>query len=215
MNFIYLHGFASGPRSTKAQYFQDCFRSCQLDLQVPDLNQPSFSQLTLTRQIQQVQSWIAAVFSEQPVTLIGSSFGGLTAAWVAEHCPSVQRLVLLAPAFQFLDHWQARLGRDQLHQWQQTGTLMIHHYGAKQQLPLDYQFWQDLTGYDESQLQRSIPTLILHGQQDEVIPIQSSRDYAVARPWVTLIELTSDHALTDVATELWQQVQVFCRLPIP
>lgn len=213
MNFIYLHGFASGPRSTKAQYFQDCFRSRQLDLQVPDLNQPSFSQLTLTRQIQQVQADIAA--SEQPVTLIGSSFGGLTAAWVAEQCLAVQRLVLLAPAFQFRDHWQARLGREQLHQWQQTGILMIHHYGAKQQLPLDYPFWPDLLQYDESQLQRSIPTLILHGQQDEVIPIQSSRDYAVARPWVTLIELTSDHALTDVAVELWQQVQVFCRLPTP
>jgi hypothetical protein len=211
--FVYLHGFASSPRSAKAEYFQTCFRSRQIDLQVPDLNQPNFSQLTLTRQIQQVQACIAAANPEdQPVTVIGSSFGGLTAAWVAEQCSQVQCLVLLAPAFQFLSHWQARLGREQLQQWQQTGSMAVYHYGAGQMLPLDYSFVVDLGSYEDAKLQRSIPTLILHGSQDEVIPVQASRDYGATRPWVQLIELPSDHALTDVTTELWQQVQTFCCL---
>ncbi|MEQ9667940.1 MAG: YqiA/YcfP family alpha/beta fold hydrolase [Coleofasciculus sp. G2-EDA-02] len=45
-------------------------------------------------------------------------------------------------------------------------------------------------------MKRSIPTLILHGQHDEVIPIKESLIYAKERSWVQLIPLNSDHALS-------------------
>ena len=80
-NYIYLHGFASSPLSAKAQYLDSCFRECQIDLEIPDLNQGDFSHLTLTRQLQQVENLFPA---KKPVVLIGSSFGGLTAAVLAE-----------------------------------------------------------------------------------------------------------------------------------
>jgi uncharacterized protein len=208
MFFIYLHGFASTPQSTKAQYFSRCFRAVHVPLQIPDLNQDDFYHLTLTRQIQQVQALLPP--ENIPVTLIGSSFGGLTAAWLGERFPQVQQLVLLAPAFQFLAHWIPRLGAEQMQQWQHLQSMQVYHYGAKQMLPLSYQFMIDLAQYNEADLQRSIPTLILHGWQDEVIPIQASRDFAAARPWVKLIELESDHALADVEDKLWQEVWAFC-----
>ncbi len=211
MQFIYLHGFASSPRSAKAQLFLGRFRSLNLLLQIPDLNQDDFYHLTLSRQIQQVKALFeTGPFANEPVTLIGSSFGGLTAAWLGDRCPQVERLVLLAPAFQFLQVWLPRLGDAQNQQWQQTGSLMTYHYGAKQTLPLAYEFVEDLAQYDETQLGRSIPTLILHGQQDEVIPIQASRDYAAKRSWVKLVEFDSDHALLDVEAEMWQIIQAFC-----
>src|SRR5512136_1301514 len=101
--YIYLHGFASSPQSAKAKYLRDCFQTRQIDIKVPDLNQGDFSHLTLTRHLKQV----AAEFppAPAPVAIIGSSFGGLTAAWLGQRHPQVQRLVLLAPAFQFLAHW--------------------------------------------------------------------------------------------------------------
>lgn len=207
--FIYLHGFASSPQSVKAQYFHDCFRSRHLPLQIPDLNRGDFYHLTLTRQIHQVQALLSDL--APPVTLIGSSFGGLTAAWLAEQSIQVTRLVLLAPAFEFWQHWQVRLG-DQLQQWQQARSLGVYHHSEQQMLPLHYQFVVDLQQYDEAQLQRPVPTLILHGQQDEVIPIQASRNFAQSRDWVELIELKSDHALTNVQDQIWQEIQAFCQI---
>jgi hypothetical protein len=77
---------------------------------------------------------------------------------------------------------------------------------------LDYKFVEDAACYDESALQRSLPTLILHGQADEVIPLQASLLFAETRPWVELTQLNSDHALTDVSELIWQAIQEFCQL---
>ncbi|MBD2480628.1 YqiA/YcfP family alpha/beta fold hydrolase [Planktothrix sp. FACHB-1365] len=80
--YIYLHGFASSPFSTKAQYLRDRFASVDIHLNIPDLNQGDFSHLTLTRQLQQIESEFFP--SASPCVVLGSSFGGLTAAWLAE-----------------------------------------------------------------------------------------------------------------------------------
>lgn len=210
-HYIYLHGFASSPRSTKAQDLRDRFQALGIELAIPDLNQPSFTALTLTRQLQQVSALLPT--DATPVTLIGSSFGGLTAAWAAQQHPQIQRLVLLAPAFQFLEHWLPRLGAEQVQRWQAEQYLSVYHYGAGRSLPLNYNFIRDAAQYSEAQLQRSIPTLLLHGQADDVIPIPASRQFATSRPWVKLLELDSDHALTNVSHQIWAAIQAFCHLP--
>lgn len=208
--YLYFHGFASSPSSVKAQLLCDRIQSCGQCFLLPDLNQGDFAHLTLTRQIQQGQSLLRSLDPNTPVTVIGSSFGGLTAAWLAECQPQIQRLVLLAPAFEFLQHWLQKLGTDQVQQWQTAGQMPVYHYGEQQWLPLHYEFVVDAQQYDERQIQRSLPTLILHGRQDEVIPVQSSRSYAASRPWVQLVELESDHGLVNVMAEIWAAIQVFC-----
>ena len=206
MDYIYLHGFASSPNSAKAQYFCSAFAELAIDLKIPDLNQGNFSQLTITRQIEQ----ILALFppNPTPITLIGSSLGGLTAALLAEKSLQVQRLVLLAPAFEFLSHWLPQLGEAKLKQWQAEQQLMVYHYAEKRSLPLSYNFVIDAANYQDKLLLRPVPTLILHGCDDEVIPITASRNFASSRPWVQLIELNSNHALADVMTQ-WQQIKSF------
>ena len=208
--FLYLHGFASSPLSTKAIYLQGCFAERKINLKAPDLNQGDFSHLTITRQMHQVATLLPP--PPTPVTLIGSSLGGLTAAWLGQKHLQVQRLILLAPAFEFLAHWLTGLGIQQLQQWQTEKYLTIYHYGEKRSLPLNYEFVLDAAQYQEAKLSRSIPTLILHGRQDEVIPVSASRNFAQNRPWVQLIELESDHSLSNALPEIWQAIQVFCQL---
>ncbi|GAB1538344.1 alpha/beta fold hydrolase [Scytonema sp. NUACC21] len=209
--FIYLHGFASSPHSAKARYLLDRFSQAQIALQIPDLNAGDFSHLTITRQLAQISS--VFVDNSTPVTLIGSSLGGLTAAHLGQKHSQVQRLVLLAPAFGFLSHWLPKLGLETLKQWKQEKYLMVHHYGEGRALPFCYDFVPDAKNYKEEVLQTPIPTLILHGKHDEVIPIQASRDFAIQRPWVELVELDSDHSLSNVLVEIWQAIRVFCHLP--
>lgn len=208
--YIYLHGFASSPRSAKAQDLRDRFQALGISLVIPDLNSPEFTQLTLSRQLKQVAALMPV---DQPITLIGSSFGGLTAAWLAEYQPQVERIILLAPAFHFLAQWLPRLGESALQQWQRQHALQVYHYGEQKMLPLNYQFVEDAAQYSETELQRSVPTLILHGTQDDVISIQASRDYGKTRSWVRLLELDSDHALANVTDEIWKAICEFCPLP--
>lgn len=208
--YIYLHGFASSPQSSKAKYLRDRFAEQDLQLKVLDLNQGGFSHLTLSRQIQQTIE--AFPKGNTPLTLIGSSFGGLTAAWVAQQQQRVHNLVLLAPAFGFPGSWYQRLSPAQMQQWQDSGWLPIYHYGLAQEVPLHYQFLTDAANYPLSGLRRSLNTLIIHGQNDDVVPIEVSRDYAQQHAQVKLVELDSDHGLNDRQVEIWQLVQSFLGL---
>ena len=210
MQFIYLHGFASSPQSHKAQYLSNRFGEKGINLQVLDLNQNDFTNLTLTRQINQTVANF--IDSDTPITLIGSSFGGLTSVWIAEKYFQVQRLLLLAPAFNFVSYWRNQLGEEQIKQWQKSGFLSVYHYGEDKLLSLSYLFCEDMNQYEQSLLQRKIPTLILHGQHDETIPIQASIDYAKPRSQVKLISLDSDHSLGNKMEIIWQETTSFCSI---
>jgi uncharacterized protein len=169
--YIYLHGFASGPGSTKAKELQARCAKVGIDLIVPDLNQGDFTHLTISRQIAQVVD----LFPQDgtPVTLIGASLGGWTAAIIAQDRHQVERLILLAPAFNFLDLWLSKLGVDRLKSWKNIGHLNIYHYAAKNLLPLHYNFIADARKYHLFKSDRVLPTLIIHGIHDDVIPIES------------------------------------------
>lgn len=212
-HYLYLHGFASSPRSAKAQFLRQQFLTRNCTLHLLDLNQNDFAHLTLTRQIQQVLRWLQ---DHESTVIIGSSLGGLTAAWVAQQAPanaSIERLVLLAPAFQFLDQWLPRLGHEAMARWQADGWLPIYHYGLGQQQLLSKDFWQDAQRYADVALTASIPTLIVHGCRDEVIDISASRHYAANRPWVKLVEVEADHSLADAYWPMWEHIQGFLSLP--
>ena len=208
--YIYLHGFASSPRSNKARYLRDRFAEIDLDLQVLDLNRGDFTNLTLTRQITQT----IAAFPNRDilVVLIGSSFGALTSAWVAQQQLQVKKLVLLAPAFGFPRSWYTRLQPEQIEAWRESNYLSVYHYGENRQIPLHYKFLEDAEKYPLSDLRRSLPTLIIHGIKDDVIPIKISRDYAQQHSQVKLVELDSDHGLNDVRGSIWQLTQAFLNL---
>ncbi|WP_310481884.1 YqiA/YcfP family alpha/beta fold hydrolase [Chamaesiphon sp. VAR_48_metabat_403] len=208
--YIYLHGFSSGPGSTKAIYIQKCFANIGIELLVPDLNQGDFTHLTVTRQIEQVVSLFPK--DGEPVTLIGSSLGGWISAIIAQDRPQVERLVLLAPAFDFLHHWLPKIGDLQLSSWQNTGYLSIYHHALKDVSPLHYNFLLDARKYPLAAIDRCLQTLIIHGINDDVIPIFASRDFVRARPWVELLEWESDHQLTDEIDCIWEEIRRFCQV---
>jgi uncharacterized protein len=208
--YIYLHGFSSGPGSTKAKYVREHCAKIGIDLQVPDLNQDDFSHLTVSRQIAQVVDLFPQDGSF--VTLIGSSLGGWISAIIAQNYPQVERLVLLAPAFDFLHHWLPKIGEQQLNLWQQTGYISIYHHAIKDLSPLHYDFVIDAHKYPLAEIDRVIPTLIIHGINDDVVPISVSQDFARVHPWVELLEWDSDHQLTDKNKQIWQEIRRFCQV---
>src|SRR5579872_615862 len=116
MRVVYLHGFASSPQSAKAQFFARKFAEAGVAFEAPELDEGNFEKLTISGQMQVVEKAIArASGAGDPLVLMGSSLGGYLAALFAERNPQrADRLVLLAPAFQFLDRWKTRFSAQEL-----------------------------------------------------------------------------------------------------
>jgi uncharacterized protein len=208
MNYLYLHGFASGPQSGKAQFLQAQFKQLGLTLNVPDLNLGNFTEITLTKQL----AYLQAEYGHFPVVAIGSSLGGYLALQMAIANPLVQKLILLAPAFKFSYCLEQGLGETAIAAWQTTGTRDIFHYGFKQNIPLNYEFLTDAQTYLAKSLQRELPILIIHGADDQVVPCSLSQDFVRNHSSATLEIVESDHSLGNVVDLIWQRTSAFLEL---
>ena len=205
---VYLHGFASGPGSRKAQYFRERFLESGHSLAIPDLAEGDFENLTITGQLRVVERLVG----DRPAILIGSSMGGyLTALYAARH-PAVCRVVLLAPAFGFAARWPESLGADLMAEWEQTGWRTVPHYGDKIERRLNYKIIEDGRKFEEYPDVRQ-RALLFHGRNDTVVPPSLSQTFAASRPNVTLEMLDSDHELTDVLPYLWERTRQFVLNP--
>ena len=189
---LYLHGFASGPRSTKGLAFAEHFAARGVALERLDLRVPSFEHLRLSAMIEAARAAIGGAGDRAVV--IGSSLGGLTAARLAERDPRVVALVLLAPAFRLVARWRELLG-DDFDAWRRTGWREVEDYTTHRPARVDFGFVEDAEAIDAGDPDVTVPTLILHGTRDDVVPIAHSRRFAAGRPHVELIELDDGHEL--------------------
>jgi pimeloyl-ACP methyl ester carboxylesterase len=201
---LYLHGFASGPASSKARYFQDHLERAGFAVTVPDLAEGDFEHLTITRQLTVIDRYAAG----GPVHLIGSSMGGYLAALYAERHPEVSRLVLLAPAFEFIRRWPERLGAEGMEAWRRTGSIEVFHYGERRECRLGYWLIQDAAQYEDYPDFRQ-PALIFHGAHDDVVPPRVAREFAEGRDQVRLEILDSGHDLLNVLDYMLPRVVAF------
>ncbi len=189
-----MHGFASGPQSRKAVAFRAALDSCGFDLEVPRLDGGDFEHLSLSRQLKLLESLLGG----ERCCLVGSSMGGyLAALYASRHPDSVDRSVLLAPAFDFATRWREMRGPEEVARWKESGWLEVYHYGDKTTRKVHYDLLADagtLPGFPDSRQ----PTLIFHGVNDSVVPIDLSRRFISGQPKAHLREVDSDHELLDV-----------------
>lgn len=203
---VYLHGFASSPRSSKAQFFLRQFAASGVAMEIPQLDENRFEALTISSQLRVIGRAVAG----EPVVLMGSSLGGyLAALYAARHPHLVERLVLLAPAFRFPQRWQERYSPEA---WKREGSITVFHYGDGQERRLGYQFVEDAIQYEEEP-ELLQPALIFHGRRDEIVPAGISEAYAAVHSNVRLVLLDSGHELTDVLDRMWAEIPKFLGVP--
>jgi pimeloyl-ACP methyl ester carboxylesterase len=135
------------------------------------------------------------------VTVVGSSLGGLVGAFAAAARPDLVRgLALIAPALGLVSSLRTRLdahGRI----WTSDGR---GHAVQPDVLA-------DAEALDESTLagRLRVPTLVVHGTEDEVIPPRVSERFfaAIACPRKALwIVPGGDHRLNTFAAEIWRRL---------
>ena len=207
---LYLHGFASGPGSKKGVAVAERFAGRGVAVQRLDLRVPSMERLSLGAMM---ATTTAAIGGERErAVLIGSSLGGLTAARVAELDPRVCMLVLLAPAFRFAERWRARLGAEGWDAWMRGSWLETqdHATGGVARVHADFAVEAEaIDAAGDSWPDVRVPTLILHGVHDDVVPVETSRAFAAGKRHVRLIELEDGHELVASLPVVLAEIERF------
>jgi pimeloyl-ACP methyl ester carboxylesterase len=208
---FYLHGFASSAQSSKAAYFRARLREHGLDLHTPDLNEPDFSTLTVTRMVAQVGRAVDAL-PGGPVALIGSSLGAFVAVQAALADPRVDRLVLLAPALDFGGNRMRTLGGVGIDDWRRSDRLDVFHYGYGRMMAVHYELYADACRYDCASAALAVPVLVFQGTRDDAVDPAMVEEWSRARPNVELHLVDDDHQLTSSVGRIWVETRRFLGL---
>lgn len=215
MQAVYLHGFASSPRSSKATLLGARLQSAGISMTCPDLNEPDFATLTTTRMIRQVEGHVAEL--RGPCALIGSSFGAFVAWHVAARAAMrspteggrIARLVLLAPALELGTIGFADVGPAAMATWRETDRHTFFHYAYGEPRMAHYALHEDTLRYRAESARVSLPTLICQGTRDQVVNPDAVIAFAGDRSNVILRLYPDGHQLLDCFEDLWADIEAF------
>jgi pimeloyl-ACP methyl ester carboxylesterase len=180
-----------------------------VELDLVDLNRPTFSTMTYTEALVAMDELDASVPDGPPWRLSGSSMGGyLAARWAELHPDRVERLVLLCPGFEPTIRWPHILGEEAFARWEREGSILVPDASGTE-VPLHWEFVEDARSHPPWP-EVSCPTLILHGERDDLVPIEGSRRYAEERPGrVRLVALDDDHFLMSSLDRVAEEILSF------
>lgn len=211
MQILYLHGFASSAQSSKATFLARKFAERGIRVIVPDLNEPDFSTLTVTRMLQQVEKALAS--TEGPFVVVGSSLGGFVAVHAALRRPDrITRVVLLAPALDFDGNRLSELGDRGLEAWKSSNALEVFHYGYGRMVPVHYELYADAQRYNAFEARLSQPVQVFQGRFDTAVNPDTVQRWASSRSNVELHMLDDDHQLLRSLEGIWTEIERFLQL---
>lgn len=206
MRVIYLHGFASGPTSSKAKFFQAKFSEAGIPVSIPSLDGGDFRNLTVTSQLSVIHKEASSIPDSEPVLLMGSSLGGYLASLYAARHQRVAGVILMAPAFCFASRW-SESNTPEMIEWRKQGVMEMFHYGDKVQRKIGYGLIEDGLQYENYPDVRQ-PALVLHGALDPVVPVSLSEEFARrhGRNAKLVVYQQSGHELTNVVEDMWTEI---------
>jgi pimeloyl-ACP methyl ester carboxylesterase len=203
---LYLHGFASSARSSKGSFLAEKLAAHGVTLEAPDLNEPDFSTLTVSRMLGQIGDVIDS--GPGTVALVGSSLGAFVAVQAALQRPArVDRLVLLAPALEFGGNGMRELGGRGVDEWKATNSLVVFHYGYCRIIPVHYELYEDARRYDAFAATLGMPVQNFQGRRDTLVDPDSVKRWAASRPNVELHLLDDDHQLLGSLELIWNEMR--------
>lgn len=227
MNFrkaiLLIHGFAGGSYD-----YGDLGNDLQLyrDFDVYTFTLPGHDKLVINNVTK--EDWIKAAETQiekiinngyKKIYLIGHSMGGIIASHLASKYPEVKKLVLAAPAFKYFTFKDDKL--DVIESIKKVPTLFKNYKTEtvvsrilKVPVTTIKEFMDLAEAHLDDVKKIEVPTLILHGLEDEIVPTDSV-DYVydnIKSKSVTLIEfekLTHDLFINNRYEEIKKLVTDF------
>jgi len=121
--------------------------------------------------------------------------GGLAAANASALRPDAEfGLMLIAPAFGLAEMWHNRLTAAEMVEWERKDAYA--YQGFELNISLGWDFMQTADKMSWPELNH--PTVILHGTQDDIVPIENSRLVAQRNSnVVALMEIEDSHRMQE------------------
>ena len=182
---LFITGFLSKRWGNKskalAQWSQERgWGFCCYDVRGFGDSEGRFSDYTLSDWIADAKAVVGSLESGPPLTLVGNSLGSWIAWLVAQNCPIVEELILIAPAFNMMGERAKTISKDRLHDWQVTGWMPWDDDPLHKNWPLSWKWVEESEHYWARTFDnpRPVKTTILHGLEDSVITSEGSRRFA-------------------------------------
>jgi hypothetical protein len=113
------------------------------------------------------------------IGLMGSSFGGIASTMAASKTNDLFVLTLKSPVSNYEEKEIMTKTKQELEEWKRKG-YKYYISGDGRKLRLNYTFAEDFkknNGYEAAK-QIKVPTLIVHGDKDESVPVKQSKKIA-------------------------------------
>jgi esterase/lipase len=135
--------------------------------------------LTITKGVDSIESCITFLGSQgfTRISLLGESLGGMCSTVVASRLKCLSALCLKSPVSDYVAVEHLRKTAQDFKSWEENGIFSYtNSFGTA--IKIKHDFYTDLQQYDGINLAKSIsiPTLVIHGTKDSVVPFQQSKD---------------------------------------
>lgn len=153
---------------------------CCYDVRGFGESEGTFTDYTLSDWLADARAVVDLLKHGPPVTIVGNSLGGWIAWLMAQEFDGIDRLVLIAPAFNMMGVRAKQISPERRQAWQRTGWMPWDDDPLHQDWPLSWTWVEESDVYWKTTFDRLRPvrTTILHGLQDAAISPEGSRQFA-------------------------------------
>ena len=180
---LFITGFLSKRWGNKSQALAQWCREkgwgfCCYDVRGFGDSEGRFIDYTLSDWIADARTVLSMLSNGTPVRIVGNSLGGWIAWLIARECKQVERLILIAPAFNMMGVRARSISEERQHAWHTAGWMPWDDDPLHKDWPLSWKWVEESETYWKATFDclRHVNTTILHGLQDRVIlPVGSKQ----------------------------------------
>ena len=183
---ILCHGFSTSKNSHTYVRLQEILNKYQISTFRFDFfghgeSEGKFEDITISEAVDDILNAIKFLKNQgyTKIGLVSSSFGGIASLMAASKTDDLFILALKSPVSNYEEKEYATKSKEELEEWRNRG-FRYYVSGDGRKLKLNYTFFEDFknnNGYEAAK-KIKIPTLIVHGDNDESVPIEQSKKTA-------------------------------------
>jgi dipeptidyl aminopeptidase/acylaminoacyl peptidase len=171
---IVCHGLSSSKKSTNTtmvypELIKNNIALFAIDFSGHGESEGKFEDVTISQAIDDLESALKYVkdnslFDNERISLLGSSFGGITSIMVASKHPEIKALAIKAPIIDFGGKYSRTANIDE---WKNRG-YKIYHSTIHGEMKLEYSYYEDGTKYNgfDAIDKIKMPTIVIVGDKD-------------------------------------------------
>ena len=180
---ILCHGFSTGKDATTCVKLEKILNGKEISTFRFDFfghgeSDGKFENITISEAVDDILNAIKFLKAKgyNKIGLFGSSFGGIASIMAASKTTDLFVLALKSPVSNYKERDLERKTEQELEGWREKG-YKYYMKGDGSKLRLNYSFFEDYDNNDGYEVAKKImiPTLIIHGDADDDVPIGQSR----------------------------------------